>query len=189
MRKVMRRNILGHKPTSTKDPAETKKPTNTRVTGDKVNRPRRHGTSDQNQRGPVPTPGDVSTFGRNPIMAGQKQPQGTTPLFQAARQVHATAASYKPKGMLARRLEAYEMPLTLGEIAAGLRLLAHTHTSNEPLNSAYAAAVMQIAATVETAAQASKQLFPAFDALHPTQVRRLLNPQPGEEMWDTINNR
>jgi hypothetical protein len=32
-------------------------------------------------------------------------------------------------------------------------------------------------------------LFPAFDALHPTEVARILKPRPDEGKWDTVNNK
>ncbi|RKR92736.1 hypothetical protein BDK92_7214 [Micromonospora pisi] len=187
-RKITRR-VLGKKDQpkpAAKTP--TTKPEAPRVTGDKVRRGQAPDATNQNPSKPA-TNRAARTTERNPLMGNNNAQQSTSPFWAAARQVHATAAQHKPRGMLARRQEAFEMPAALGEIAAGLRLLAQTHTSQEPLEPAYAAAVMQVAATVESAAQASRHLAPAFDALHSVQVRRLLQPKVGEDMWDTVNNK
>jgi hypothetical protein len=189
VRKFVRRKLMGHgeggeTPNATETAAKTK-----RRTGDKVDRPDEALKPTTGRRDvPKPAPSD----GR-PAMAAQNNgpqgPQPTSPFWHACRQVHATAAQHKPQGMLARRQEAFEMSFSLAEISAALRLLAQTHTSQEPLEPAYAGAVMQVAATVEAAAQAAKQLGPSFDGLHATQVQGLLQPKPGQEKWDTVNNR
>ena len=121
-------------------------------------------------------------------MSGNAAPQPSSVFWQAARQLHAAAAKFKPRGMIEVRAECYELPHALTEIAGALRTRAQECTK-QPLEAPLAAAIMQIATCVDTAAQASRSLGPAFDGLHPTEVNRILKPRPNEQAWDTTNNR
>lgn len=163
-----------------------------RRTGSTVRRPNTHQPQPNTSRPPVSTPGGTSpsSNGRNPVMSaqGQHTPQPTSLFFQSARQLFANAVKFKPKGMIEVRTEAYELPHSLQDIAAALRARAQECTK-QPLHSNFAAALVQIAATVESASQASRTLGPAFDALHPTEVARILKPRVNEGAWDTTNNR
>lgn len=162
-----------------------------RQTGGTVRRPATSAPHEQ-KRQPTPTPRPGSTISneRNPVMnsQGQSTPQPTSQFWQSARQLLANAVQFKPKGMIEVRTEAYEMPHSLAEIAQAIRARAQECTK-QPLHPNLAAALMQIAATVESASQASRTLGPAFDALHPTEVTRILKPRVNEAAWDTTNNR
>lgn len=115
-------------------------------------------------------------------------PSADGPLFQAARRFHETAANTLPKGNLELRNEAYELPAALAQIADGIRIRVNVCTQSA-IHPDYSTALQQIAAVIDTAANAARQLGPAFDDLHQDLVRRLLAPAPGEEKWDVANNR
>lgn len=114
-------------------------------------------------------------------------PAPVGPVYQAARRLHGTAVDHQVKGMLEVRTEAHELPHTIAEVAAAIRARAAA-CAKEPLDQAYAAHLAQIAVVVDTAAQAARSLGPSFDALHDTEVRRLLQPRPNEQKWDTSAN-
>lgn len=198
-RRLMHRNVLG-KPATAKPDAG--KRTTAGADGAAKRPPRRTGTTirrapdptvgaDQTQRGPVPKPDRRSTE-RKPTMSGNGNtnggPQPSSHFWRSAQQLHGAAAKFEPRGMIEVRNECFELPHALGEIAAALRVRAQAVTK-QPLQPALAAAIMQIAACVDTAAQASRQLGPAFDNLHPTEVARILKPRPNEQAWDVSNNR
>lgn len=113
---------------------------------------------------------------------------GAGPVLAAARNLLNTVANTEMKGMLDARKEAYELPMTLETIAEAIRLRASQHTSKDPLDPQYVAAVNQLAATVTAAANAARALGAAFDALHATELARLLRPRNGEYKWDTVAN-
>jgi hypothetical protein len=113
--------------------------------------------------------------------------QGSSHFWASARQLHATAAQFRPRGMMEVRQECIELPHSLTEIANALRVRAQACTK-EPLHPQLANLLQQMAACVDTAATASRELGPAFDALHPTEVARILKPRPNEAAWDTANN-
>lgn len=189
MRRFVRGNVLGHKPPTAKPANPKTTPTDRRHTGGTVRRPTQP-TDPSGRRAPAPRP-TTRTSERTPTMGDTQTaggPQPTSPFFHAARQVHATAAKFEPRGMMEVRGETYEMPHSLDEIAAALRVRAQACTK-QPLHPQLAHAIAQVAACVDSAAQAARQLGPAFDALHPTEVARILKPRPNEQAWDVANNR
>lgn len=117
--------------------------------------------------------------------AGQRR-QGSSVLWHAAARFAAAAAEYRTKGNLEVRDEAYELPDTLAQIASGLQARAEAN-ARESLDPALQAMYARIADSVMAAAQAARDLGPAFDAMHPERVRDLLqgsNPAG----WDSVNN-
>lgn len=116
-------------------------------------------------------------------------PAPVSPFYRLAQELHAAAAKWQPNGMLPIRAELYELPHSLGEIAAAIRKRADACSpANSPLKPAIETTLQQIAAAVDAAAQASVQLGPAMDALHSVEVQRLLAPRANESAWDTSNN-
>jgi hypothetical protein len=189
-RRWVHRNVLGKQPSPTAGATEPCVKTTDRATGDKVDRhpgdrtaPGR--TTDSDTKGKT-----NSDTERSPDMAGtnKQAPQPVGPVYQAARRVHATAAEYTVKGVMELRTEAYEFPWTIKEIANAVRARV-AHCTKEAVQPEYAQALNQIATTVDAAAQAAARLGEAFDALHFTEVRRILAPRPGEDKWDIANNR
>lgn len=190
MRRFVRRHILGQQP-PTRTPSKTQPaPGTRRSTGDQVRRSRPAPGAAERAPAPRPMPIHNRTNGR-PSMSSAKSgnpPQPSSPFYHAARQVHAAAAQFEPRGMMQVRTEAYEMPHSLGEIAAALRVRAQACTK-QPLHPQLAQAIAQVASCVDAAAQAARQIGPAFDGLHPTEVARVLQPRPNEQAWDVANNR
>jgi hypothetical protein len=121
-------------------------------------------------------------------MASSQTPQPSSHFWHSARALHAAAAKFQPRGMMEVRTETAELPHALAEVAQALRTRAQACTKH-PLHPQIAQLLMQVSACVDSAAHASKQLYPAFDALHPTEVTRILKPRPDEGKWDTVNNR
>jgi hypothetical protein len=121
-------------------------------------------------------------------MAATQVPQPSSHFWQSAQQLHGAAAKFQPRGMMEVRAETAELPFALAEIAQALRTRAQACTKH-PLHPQIAQLLMQVSSCVDAAAHASKQLFPAFDALHPTEVARILKPRPDEGKWDTVNNK
>lgn len=185
-RRWVRRNVLGEpEPTKAERKTPAKQPPQ-RQTGNQVRRPDDKRNPD---RSGAPKPGTTSTTEREPTMTANGQaPQPSSHFWQSARQLHAAAAKFQPRGMMEVRAECAELPYALSEIASALRARAQACTQH-PLHAQMAQLFMQISACVDSAAQASTQLYPAFDALHPTEVRRILQPRPNEPAWDVNNNR
>lgn len=114
-------------------------------------------------------------------------PAPVGPVYTAARQVHAVAVNSQIKGTMELRTEAWEFPHTIQALADAISARA-TLCTREAVDPAYAAHLMQIAATVQAAAQAARSLGPAFDALHEKEIRRITQPRPNEAKWDTSAN-
>lgn len=185
----MRRRILGKPdpapPVDTGTGPDGKQTEPQRATGDTVRRPDQ--TAPDSRRGNDDNPNSIEQE-KEPVMANTKAPQPIGPVYTAARQVHAVAVEHTVKGTMELRTEAYEFPWTIAELAAAVRARAD-HCTKEAVDPAYAQALVQIATTVDAAAQAAARLGPAFDALHQTEVNRILKPRPNESKWDTVNNR
>lgn len=189
-RRLVRRRVLGKPgPEQVRKAPPKSGPQPPRKTGASIRRsPQPTAGPESRSRGPVPKPKPhhVSTTGGT--MSGNSTPQPTSVFWHAARQLHAAAAKFKPRGMIEVRTECYELPQALAEISGALRKRAEECTK-QPLDPKLAAAIMQIAACVDTAAHSSRTLGDAFDGLHPTEVRRILRPRANEGAWDTTNNR
>lgn len=112
--------------------------------------------------------------------------QGASVMWQAARKFASECATYKTRGNLETRAEAWEMPLTLAEIANGVSARAQAN-AKESLDPALAQMYEKLAATLHSCAQVAAQIGPAFDALHSQHVTTLLKG-PNPEKWDTTNN-
>jgi hypothetical protein len=114
-------------------------------------------------------------------------PQPIGPVYTAARALHKVAVDYTVRGTMELRTEAWEFPHTLAAVAGAIRARV-SHCTQEAVDPAYAAALAQIAATVDAAAMAARNLGPAFDSLHKREIDRILQPRPNESKWDTTNN-
>lgn len=182
MRRIVRRKIL-HQP----DPA----PATAKAKPQPATPPRRQTRA--TVRRPVnqqARPSNTRTEG-NSSMAdarnGLPVPAPDGPVYAAARNVLAAASEHTPKGMLEVRNFAWASPYSIKAFADAYRLLAEA-SRNQPVESEWGQAVMAIATLLDSAAEAARKLGPGFDDLHFDLVRRLLNPRPGEAMWDTVNN-
>jgi hypothetical protein len=115
-------------------------------------------------------------------------PTGTSPLFVAARRLHAVAVDHEIGGMLEMRTEAHELPLVLTEVTAAIQARIDK-CGQLPIEPDYAQALAAIAASLVAIATSSRRMGPLFDDLHAEKILRLLKPQINEGKWDTVQNK
>lgn len=133
----------------------------------------------------APIPGGTSMAANTPPAPSA----ASSPLFAAAQQFHAAAATFSPRGMLPRRQELYDMPHTLTEIAQAVRKIGDKCSpAKAPLHPDIQHTLDQIAQCVDAAARTAQLLGPAVDSRHAVEVHRLFNPRADERAWDVGEN-
>lgn len=109
-------------------------------------------------------------------------------LQQLSEEMHAAAAGYKPTGMLEWGMDMQSLETVLGNVAQVLRAL-ESGADNLPVNPAVKATLGSVAALQQSCSSAAADIHATFRAVHATELDRLENPRPDEQMWDVAANK
>lgn len=128
---------------------------------------------------------EVMARGNGAPTASGGQAGGST-VWHAAKAFWDACSTYKPRGNLEVRAEAWELASSIALLADGIHVRAQAN-NKENLDPALSQLYATIATNMQSIAQAAKSLGPGFDAMHDQLVKNLLvgNNPAG---WDSSNN-
>lgn len=142
---------------------------------------------------PKPKPSKQKPFERKIPVASGNGPNGNrgpmlsgSPLAEITKSFAGQVANIHHRGGLETYAEANDMPAVIGMLADALRGRVEEYRRSS-INPGYVQAYLTLCSALDSVADVSRQLGPAFADLHRDLVDNLVNGQ-APEVWDTHNN-
>lgn len=133
---------------------------------------------------PVPVCDPVTAPSRGEIMTNPN----AFDFRAAAEEMLKQAQSAEPGGMMSVLASFESLPETLGLIAETFAVVAGRCSEEMPLDPAVGDALIDVNKGLLAAVDSAGEVSRVFATAHENDIRRHVDPRPGEEAWDTTAN-
>ena len=79
------------------------------------------------------------------------------------------------------------LPSVFEALGEALARLSQTLPGEKPLDNSLTETLGEMGSTIGGFADVAREMHPLYRSAHETEINRLENPRPGEEMWDVRN--
>lgn len=129
----------------------------------------------------------LPTFARHPVTV-KSRVTADSPVTQAAEAVTAGFAGWEPQNADDLRGMFDDIPHLAEAVTTGISALAAKFENDLPVDSKVADGVREMLGGLAGLQEQAEDLKATFEQAHATELGRIDNPRPAEEVWDTGRN-
>ena len=113
----------------------------------------------------------------------------TSPIHDAAEAIAEGFANFKPSNIEDLRGMFDDLPQLFENFVEGVNALANRFDDELPVKPVVGEGIREMVAGLAGLRDHSDALRTTFEQAHESELKRIDEPRPGEELWDVQNNR